>query len=280
VAVPVAVTYLAWLVRRGVRGEATTWVRGVLPLVLVLAVGAAAMAANNRAVTGSFLRPPYAEYNDQYDRIPQFSFLSLKPPIPSLPARHRRFELDESFGVPNYQASQRLSPRVRYLAFMLNDFSSLVLGPILVLPVLLVPWMVATRWLAWALGVLGLMISAQLVIVYQQMHYFAPIVPLVFLFVAEGLRRLRTLRGRGAMTIRVPARYLIFLSLACACWGFLHQWSRARIHAQSQASKFPDNRRMIARQLAAIPGQHVVLVRYAPDYNIYWEWVEWHPLRK
>ena len=66
-AVPVAVTYLVWLVRRGVAGPATTWLRGVLPLALVMAAGAAAMAVNNRAVTGSFLRLPYMEYNTQYE---------------------------------------------------------------------------------------------------------------------------------------------------------------------------------------------------------------------
>jgi len=270
-AIPVGVTYLVWLVRRGVGGGATTWLRGVLPLALVMAAGAAAMAVNNRAVTGSFLRLPYVEYNAQYESVPAFTFLALAPPIPSASPRFQRYS--DTFELPAYRASQRLGHKINQLMFALTDLNPWVLGPILLLPVLLLPWMVTDRWLVWAFAVVGLVMAAQVLAVYQFRHYLAPIVPLVLLFAAEGLRRLRTLRGRGRMSIRLPARYIMILFLACAAWGSLHVWYFTLSRGASPSTEFPNDRRMILRQLAAIPGQHIVLVRYAPDYDVHHEWV-------
>jgi len=270
-AIPVGVTYLVWLVRRGVGGGATTWLRGVLPLALVMAAGAAAMAVNNRAVTGSFLRLPYVEYNAQYESVSQFSFLHLKPLIPPASPRFQRYY--ETYELPAYQGSQRLGRKIDHLMFALTDLNPFILGPILLLPVLLLPWMGSNRWLVWAFAVVGLVMAAQVLATYQYLHYLAPIVPLVLLFVAEGLRRLRTLRRRGRMSIRLPARYIIILFLACASWGPLHYLHGALSRPASVSTNFPNNRRMIIRQLAAIPGQHIVLVRYAADYTVHHEWV-------
>jgi len=250
---------------------AAAWLRGVLPLVLVLAAGAAAMAANNRAVTGSPLRLPYAEYQAQCDNAPLFFFQPLKPPIRSASARLTRF--CETVTIPAYHASQKLSHKVSNFMFILNQFKSFLLGTVLLLPLLLLPWMTSNRWLVWALAVVGLMMAVQVLVVYVHSHYLAPIVPLIFLFLAEGLRRLRTLRGRQRMSIRLPARYVIVLFLASASWGFLREGALARESLHSRASAFPNNRRMILRQLAAIPGQHIVLVRYAPEYTLHEEWV-------
>ena len=104
--IPVGTTYLVWLVRRGVGAGATTWLRGVLPLALVMAAGAAAMAINNRAVTGSFLRLPYLEYNAQYGSVPALTFLALPPPIELPSSWWRRYY--ETVELAAYQESQRL----------------------------------------------------------------------------------------------------------------------------------------------------------------------------
>jgi len=270
-AIPVAVTYLVWLVRRGVTGGAATWLRGVLPLVLVMAAGAAAMAVNNRAVTGSFLRLPYSEYNSQYESVPVFSFLALAPPIPAASARFQRYY--ETYELPRYQRSQRLGRKISHLMIAVKNFNPFILGPILLLPVLLLPWMCSNRWLVWAFAVVGLVMAAQILTVYQYMHYLAPIVPLFLLFLAEGLRRLRTLRVRGRMSTRLPARLIIIVFLACVSWGTLHGYYRASSRPASPSTEFPNDRRLILRQLSAIPGQHIVLVRYEPDYDVHNEWV-------
>jgi len=115
--------------------------------------------------------------------------------------------------------------------------------------------------------------AAQVLVVYQFVHYLAPLVPLVFLFVAEGLRRLRTLRGRGRMSVRLPARYIMILLLACASWYFSYKCYWAWNHSVSDSVRFPNNRRMILRRLTATPGQHIVLVRYPQDYSVHDEWV-------
>ena len=155
----------------------------------------------------------------------------------------------------------------------LKRFNPFILGPILLLPVLLMPWMCSNRWLVWAFAVAGLVMAAQLLAAYQHMHYLAPIVPLFLLFLAEGLRRLRTLRVRQRMSIRLPARLIIILFLACVSWGTLRGYYWASSRPASPSTEFPNDRRLILRQLSAIPGQHIVLVRYEPDYDIHREWV-------
>ena len=267
--IPVGITYLAWLVSRGTGGWATTWGRGVLPLALVLAVGAAAMIVNNRVVTGSYFRLPYVEYNSQYESVPAFSFIPLGPPIASAPPQFRRY--CETYQLPSYLGSQKLDRKIKRVMFALTDVVPFVLGPILLFPILLTPWMGSNRWLVWAFGVVCLVMAVQVLTVYQYRHYLAPIVPIVLLFAAEGLRRLRTLRGRGRMSIRLPARYVLVVFLACASWLSLHEWYMRR--SAGPVTGFPNQRIEILRRLATIPGGHVVLVRYAPEYSVKDEWV-------
>ena len=253
-AIPVGVTYLTWLVRRGLGLGVTTWLRSVLPLGLVLAAGAAAMAINNRAVTGSFLRLPYAEYNAQYDTVPAFNFLPQTPPKPTASSRGSSCYY-EVYELPLYQDSKRLSPKITHLLYAVTDLIPFILGPIMIFPLFLVPWMGSNRWLVWAVAAVGLVMAGQVLEVYQYPHYMAPIVPLILLLMAEGLRRLRALRGRGRMPIRLRARDVIVVFVLCAAYTSLHEWAYAR-RVHPRVSSFPRNRSEILNRLAAIPGHH------------------------
>ncbi len=269
-AIPVGVTYLTWLVRRGLGLGATTWLRSVLPLGLVLAAGAAAMAINNRAVTGSFLRLPYAEYDVQYDAVPHFTFLPQTPPSPTAPTQLRRYY--EEYELPIYQDSKRLSPKITHLLYAFTELIPMILGPIMIFPLFLVPWMGSNRWLVWAVAAVGWVMAGQVLEVYEFRHFLAPIVPLILLLMAEGLRRLRALRGRGRVPIRLRARDVMVVFVLCAAYTSLHEWAYAR-RVHPPVSRFPQNRREILNRLAAIPGRHLVLVRYAPNSYINDEWV-------
>ena len=61
--------------------EATFWRNLVLPVGIVLLLGAAATATYNRSITGSAWKPPYLLHEQQYQESPQFTFLPLRPKI-------------------------------------------------------------------------------------------------------------------------------------------------------------------------------------------------------
>lgn len=61
--------------------EAGFWRQFVLPGALVLTLGAIAMGAYNRAITGSAFKTPYMLHEEQYQETPLLLFLPLRPKL-------------------------------------------------------------------------------------------------------------------------------------------------------------------------------------------------------
>lgn len=80
-ALPATVLFLhrIWKNRRW--NEEGFWPRLILPCLAVLVFGASAMAAYNRAITGSAFKPPYVLHEQQYQESPQFIFLPKRPKL-------------------------------------------------------------------------------------------------------------------------------------------------------------------------------------------------------
>ena len=80
-ALPITLFFLwhIWRERQWKQGK--FWGLVVLPAAVVLALGATATGAYNRAITGSVWKPAYVVHEQQYQESPQFVFMPLRPKI-------------------------------------------------------------------------------------------------------------------------------------------------------------------------------------------------------
>jgi hypothetical protein len=102
-------------------------------------------------------------------------------------------------------------------------------------------------------------------------HYFAPATAAVYLLLLEGMRNLyhRPWRGRlsGAAVVRIVpfvcfAMIVLRLVAISAHANLEPAWPRGNL-----------GRVKILQQLESVPGQHLVMVRYAEDHDPNDEWV-------
>src|SRR5260370_9751217 len=117
-----------------------------------------------------------------------------------------------------------------------------------------VPWMIG------AIFVIGLALE-----VWFLPHYFAPATALLFLVLMQCMRHLRLFRWREqpvglafvrAVSVIFIGTVVLRIPLAVAHIHPEHEWQHGDMHRES-----------IVRQLKTLPGEHVMLVRYSPDFD-------------
>jgi len=266
VTIPAIALLLIW----SIRGRSPSRVKAILPGALVLLAGMACMGVYNRAVTGNSLLTPYSLYDSQYDNVPAFIFQPLRAPItPELP-RVREYQLDCATMI--YDKSRDLVLQGYFITRQLSIVLGMCITPVLWVGLLMSPLVIRGKvWLVWAASIVGLTISAQAISVWHLPHYVAPVVPVLYLFCVEGLRALRTLRGRGPRSMRLSAR--LVLAVFLFSWAYREFNDLVTMNATARAVNFPMTRRRLIDYLARVPGRHLVFISYAPEYSVYEEWV-------
>ena len=267
---PVTIPAMALLLLSSGRGRNASRVKAILPCGLVLLAGIAWMGLYNRTVTGHFLLMPYALYDSQYDNVPAFNFLPLRVPItPPLP-RMREYQANCQAMI--YEKSRNLLLQGYFITRQLSIVLGMCINPVLSVGMLMSPLVIKGKlWLVWAASIVGLTFSAQLVSVWHLPHYVAPVVPVLYLFCIEGLKALRTLKGPGPQSMRLPAR--LVLGVFLLSWSYRELNDLVTTNATSRVLNFPTARRRLIDSLERIPGRHLVFISYAPEYSIYEEWV-------
>jgi len=266
---PVVGALAVWLATRRLRLFA------LAPAAVVLSIGAAAMLYYNSRVTGNPLLMPYVANRTQYAVAQVFVF---QEPLPAPEYRHKAlrdfyqgWELNSfnlSRGWQNYETIVYEKIFKAWLFFI---------GPALTIS-LLPAWQVVRDRRTRPLVIIGFASAAIVSIaIYANPHYWAPYTALVYALMLQGLRHVRAwrLRGRpiGIPLVRaLPLICLLMIGFRAAA-GPLNLSLIMGIPAW--CSRFtPDYRREdIIANLKRQGGQHLVIVRYAPDHVAHQDWV-------
>ncbi len=269
---PAALWLAAWLFRERRWKERVTWTRAVLPCTLVLGLAAAATGYYNWRLTGDPAKLPYQVNRDAYPGGRYFVWEAERPQASYRHASMRAFY--EDWQAQRAKAAAGAAGFLKTSLEHVGQFWLFYLGPALTLPLAMLPAVWRDRRMR-ALAVMAVVCGAGWAAnLWFYAHYAAPALALVWVFVFQSLRRLRTVGVRG----RALARGVI---AACVVMAGL------RLAAQPMAGMLaPDHpatwyntqpggveRAAVARKLAAEPGRHLVLVRYTPEHNWFDEWV-------
>jgi len=277
---PVAVAMMSWILGKGGPEFRTALGRVIIPVVLVLSMTAGELGYYFWRVTGSPIRMPYSVERLEYGVSPYMVWQRVRQQQPQY--QHTVFS-------ERYIAGELVAYRVLRspIGFAMKAFWAwqFYLGPALTLPLLLVgitlPW--GFRWRDITPDSRFLIIEAILVgigvslEVFYSPHYSAPATGLVLALVLIAMRRVASWAARrksGAFLARSVAIIVILMFGLRTAAVWLHiPVQQFYMFAWHQRATGGLARAAVERQLQQMPGQQLVIVRYKPDHDLFFDWV-------
>jgi len=231
----------------------------------------------NFRTTGNPLKPAYVLWRGKQAMAPTFIFQNIRPGKYTYFSQedlrfYANFELG-LFGFPKSSIENYLITRKDRLA----DFFRMYVRALL-LPALLVGIFSKKTTAGW-LALLALLAACagQLILSFGMPTYQAPFLGMVYLLIILGLRRMsmawrKSGRGPSLVTATILGIVIVFGLQVKAAIQHVNFLSEDPWYHYGYASR-ESNRDLILKYLAAQPGNHLVIVRYARNHPCIYEWV-------
>ncbi|MGA6982014.1 MAG: hypothetical protein WCC95_19270 [Candidatus Sulfotelmatobacter sp.] len=258
---PVAAVLIGWLVSQ--RGPSLKMaLRGVvLPIGCVLGLTLLFMGYYNWRITGSVSTSPHMLDFRLYEAVPPFIWQKV------LVGRHYSNPQFQSFydmGVRNHTPPNwNLAHNIWNTCSMWWAF---FLGYALSVPFMTLPWLLRDRRMRLPLAQFAICGAALMIVNWFEPHYAAPMAAALFLLLIQAMRHLRRWRISGRQVGIFLTRMVVLLAIIRLATATFEQ-------ARNPVMKWGTQRARIVTQLAGLPGDHLVIVRYAPDHIPGHEWV-------
>ena len=267
--IAVAAGLLAWLKGRRLPPWSRLLWRVFVPATCVLIVAGVAMGYYYWRVTGSPFRMTYAVNRETYAVVPYFLFFSKR----AVPEYHHAVMRDYYAGweVRQFDEARTLAGFVRRTGNKIVQLWRFYLGPAFLLPLIAFPWIWRDRRMRLALTAGIIFCLGWLVETWTFPHYVAPATGLVYLVLVQCMRHLRLWRRNGA-----PVGQFLVRSVPVVCVAMIFlRLAGIVVHAPLEPHWPLGNvdRVRIIERLSAIPGPHLVIVRYGPDHNVDRDWI-------
>lgn len=282
--IPVAIALCAWLAKKKGGELASALRRGIVPIALVVLLAAAGTGYFFWRLTGDPFQFPQELERVQFAVAPYFLWQSPRPaPVYEL-AGLRDFYLGNELGF--YREGRTLPGLAGIEIVRFADLWLFYLGPALTLPLLLAvlilpggaewkrcDWQIHFLMAAAAVSLAG--IAAE---VFYFDHYAAPMTCLVLALAIEALRRVRAWRWRGRPAGRMISRavpviclLMLLVRAGVSVLGLpvTPVWPPLPYNSVDRIADFT----RVNAQLDALPGNHLVLLRYVRRVDGHGLWV-------
>ena len=264
----VAIALLAWMLGKSGPPVRVSLARIVLPLVLTLAPLAAWTGYYYYRVTGSPFRMTYDVNREMYAMGRYFIWQKAWP---QKTYDHAKMQAQYERELREATEYKTLRGFVRRGRGKLYYFWQVYLVPPLPFVLIALPCAARDRRLRvpWMIG--GIFVIGLAVEVWFLPHYFAPATALLYLFLMQCMRHLRWFRWRErpVAVAFVRAVCVVYVATVLLRMGM----AVAHVHPEKEWQHGDMQRAAIVQELAALPGKDVVLVKYAPDFDLDREWV-------
>lgn len=264
---PAVFVLLRWLLQKLSPSLAPVnrWRTVALPVASILLLTAAFMCFYNWNLTGHALLFPHSLNVRTYHSEPTYLFEPTKPAL-----QYHNQQFDDFYNGWAREEFDHTWNGVLCVTWLktVRYFSAFAWwGLLLVLPGL---WFVLRdRKMRLPWFMFGFIAVATYLVVWSNSHYAAPATCVLILLVLQSLRHLHAMRWKTWRWGAILARTSIILLLVDTAGAVIRKdcdtflWT-----CQGDIS-----RQIILRKLEALPGQHLVMVRYSDDHNIHDDWV-------
>ena len=219
-------------------------------------------------VTGSPLRMPYEIDRSTYAVARYFYWQAPN----TQPVYHhqamRDFYLHLEYG--RYRQVRSVLGFIRESALRFLGMWIFFVGPVLSVPLVLLPWIVNDRRIRFLLIVAAGTVVALEILIFCATHYAAPITCVILAVIIQGLRHLRTWQWEGKPSGVFLVRALILICLVMVPVQVLMLPALARSVTWRPVGL---ERATVLAQLDRAPGSQLVIVHYLPDHDPLEEWV-------
>ncbi|MBZ5609043.1 MAG: hypothetical protein LAP38_12350 [Acidobacteriia bacterium] len=254
-----------WLLRKGKMPFGRALARVALPVAGLLAVAAVFMTYFNYRITGNPFELPYQEHERQYAAAPVLAWGAMHPEKTYRHEVMRRYWNEWGIRVVTIVRENPFIAFVVQIVTMYKFFFGM--WGLLIPPLLWVyPMKIPEERMA-ALLLAGFLIALAPLTGFNP-HYAAAITSVVYLFLLQGIQRLRGWRYKGKQLGLALA--VFFVTLFPIQFGkhlFTLLADGAYVRPMALA------RERVVETLKKQPGRHLVLVRYAPNHYVHREWV-------
>jgi len=264
----VAIALFAWMMGKKGPPLRISLSRIILPILLTLAPLAAWTGHYYYRVTGSPFRMAYDLNRSMYAMGRYFIW---QKPWPQKTYRYARMQAKYERELREATQYKTLGGFLRRIRGKLYEFWQFYLVPPLPFFLVTLPCAARDRRLRVPWMILAIFAAGLAVEVWFLPHYFAPAVALLYLFLMQCARHMQRFRWRGrtigpalARSIAVVYIATVVVRLTLAVTG---------IHPEKEWQHGDMARAEIVRELDATPGNHVVFVKYPPDFDLDREWV-------
>jgi hypothetical protein len=240
--------------------------RVALPMMLLLAMAGSATTYYFWRVTGNPLTMPQQVNRDTYAIAKYFYWQS---PYPE-PAYHHKAIQDFYHREYNDFRQARTIPSVPQFLLMGTRIWIFYISPLLTIPLFFLPRVIRDKRIRFLViaGAAGFASSA--LVVFFNIHYFAPVTCAVVAVLLQGLRHLRLWKFEGKSAGLFLVRAIVVMSVVMVL-------VEARISTKAPTpgtwEALAPDRAAIGTRLESLPGSQLVMVRYNPDHDCMHEWV-------
>ena len=266
--VPVAVALLLWLIGTRRPRLPMAFVRVVIPLFVVLALGGLATGYYFYRTTGSPFEMPQLLNRASYSRAPYFIWETHRvEPVYHHAIMKKFYDLEFRY----FEQGRTVAGFFLHAAQKVGLFWFFFLGPALTIPLVAFPKILHDRRMRFPLIAGGCFVLAIAVEIWTAPHYVAPITGILYLLLIQCMRHLRLWQRHSKP---VGAALVRAVPLVC-CAMIVLRVSAVLVHVQIE-DRWPRGnleRARIERALEHKNGTQLVLVRYSVAHLADDEWV-------
>lgn len=269
---PVGLALFACLFRDRRAALKAPILRVILPIAVMLTLAGLAMGYYFWLVTGSPVHMPYQVNRATYASAPIFLWQAPRP----APEYHHPVmqEFYDRFEHTTYEDEiQTVYGLILAKAALIVPFFAFYFGAALLLPLFMFPRVLCDTRIRFLVAAGALVFLGLAVEVFFLPHYAAPLTALNLALVVQALRHLRVWRWDGQPSGTFLVRILplvcvgaLAIRLAAPALGLPLTETKIWWLRPAPSERGLERARLLA-DLEGVPGQHLVVVRYAPEHD-------------
>lgn len=239
-----------------------------LPMLVVLGLAGAATSYYFWRLTGSPFTMPQQVNRDTYAVARYFYWQAAY----SEPSYHHKVIHDfyTDTELRHFHLAQTASGILLQLGTKIGLIWVFYIAPLLTPPLFFLPRVLRDRRIRFLLIAGGIGFLASALVIFFNIHYVAALVPVILTILLQGMRHLSAWRWQSKPTGRFLARAIVVM-----CVLMIPVQVRilgATPEPGSWAAIGPE-RSALEQKLSAMPGQHLIIVRYGPQHDPLLDWV-------